>query len=124
MNKPAKIIASIAIAASVGAGIGACSSSGSSTPPNATQVLQSDGYTPLSNNLIPSGNLGQISQYASSFAWGDDSGGNVEAVAVILPQYQSAVQSSLSSANLPAGVTDSYNNGVLRLDGSEAAFGG
>jgi hypothetical protein len=122
-NTAVRFIAGATVAAAVGIGLGACSSG---SPATASQVLTGDGYTAMSNNLLPASDLAAITPYTTSLAYGTNSAGNIEIVMVVKPSELSTLQAGLNAevASLGSGVHDSVNGDVVRLSGPVSAFGG
>ena len=119
-----RLAALIAIVAILGGivGLSACSG-GSSTPQNATQILQSDGYTPSSafTSSLQGGLTGDTSVTSSQA--GTNSAGDVQAVVVFDNASDEATGaagvSSLASGN---GITSASNGDVLTLTGPLSAW--
>jgi hypothetical protein len=114
----------VAALAAVGvvAGLSACSG-GSSSPPNATQVLQSDGYTVSSayTSALQSGIDGN-SEVLSSIA-GTNSSGDIQGVVVFdSASDEQAGASALQSQYSDDGLIVASNGTVLTVTGSESTW--
>jgi hypothetical protein len=127
MNK--RIAGGVAIAAVLAGTVGgltACSS-GPSTPPNATQILQSDGYTPSAayTQSLQGGLDGGAGTVTSSEA-GTDNAGNIQAVVV----FDNAADAQAGNAGLSnagdtgfyTGITAKVSGDVLTVTGPVSAW--
>ena len=119
-----RLIALLAIVLSLGAviGLSACSGgSSSSTPQNATQILQSDGYTPSSAYTSAlQGGLGSTSGEVTSSQVGTN-GGNVQAVIV----FDNSTDEQAGAAGIQgqfSGLNSSSNGDVLTVTGPLTAW--
>jgi hypothetical protein len=121
-NRVTSAVAGLLLAAGVGAGLVACSS-GPSSPPTATQVLQSDGYTPSAafTSSLQNG-IGNSDGTITSSEAGTN-GGNVQAVVV----YDNASDASAGVSAVQSvvggdGITVTSNGDVLTATGSLSAW--
>jgi hypothetical protein len=124
-NRFTAAAAGVLLAVGVGAGLAACSSS--SSPPNATTVLQNDGYTPNSalDSALQSGldQGGSPTGISSSAAGLSSDGSSIELVIVVSSASEaSAVTTELNSEYASEGITTTSNGDVVTADGSYAAF--
>jgi len=113
-------IAAAALAVGLAGGIGACGSSGSS-PPNATQILQADGYTPSAayTSDFQTGLAGGDGKVTSSEA--GTQGDNVQVVIVLdnssdAGSVASGLQTQFSGLNITS------NGDVVTVTGSTSDF--
>lgn len=118
------ILGSVAVLGGTIGGLSACSgSSQSATPQNATQIIQSDGYTPSATfTQSLQGGLDSDSTVTSSQA-GTNSAGNVQAVVV----FDNAGDEQTGAAGVQSlvtgsGITAQSNGDVLTLTGPLAAW--
>jgi hypothetical protein len=115
------ILGAIAVLVGVLGGLAACS--GSSGPQNATQILQSDGYTPSSSFTSSlQGGLTGDSAVTSSQA-GTNNSGDVQAVVV----FDNASDEGTGAAGVQSlvsgsGITSASNGDVLTLTGPLSAW--
>jgi hypothetical protein len=116
-------LAAIAIGAGLAGLIGACGSSGSSGPPNATSILQSDGYTPsaayttaMQGGIASAGS--QAGQVSSSEA--GTNGDNIQGVIV----FDNSADASAAAAQSPSagGLTVAQNGDVVTITGNVTAW--
>jgi hypothetical protein len=119
-----RLIALIAILVVLGGvvGITACSG-GSSAPQNATQVLQSDGYTPSATytSALQSGlNSGGGTTEITSSEAGTNSAGDIQGV-VVFDNGADATAGATGAGSSP-GITVATNGSVVTLTGSESAW--
>jgi hypothetical protein len=117
------VLATGAVLAGTVGGLTACSS-GPSTPPNATQVLQSDGYTPSAayTSSLQSGLDGGNGEVTSSQA-GTNSAGDIQGVVVFDNAADaSAGQSALNSSGDATGLSVTTSGDVLTVTGSLSAW--
>lgn len=118
------ILGSVAVLGGTIGGLSACSgSSQSATPQNATQIIQSDGYTPSSTftQSLQSG-LDSDSTVTSSQA-GTNGAGDVQAVVVFDNAGDEATGASgVQSLVAGSGITSQSNGDVLTLTGPESAW--
>lgn len=122
-NRYFAIAASIAVVGGTIGGLTACSS-GPATPQNATQVLQSDGYTPSSTwtDALQSG-IGSTGGDITSSEAGTNSAGDIQAVVV----WNSASEASAGVTALNTqfgsdGITTVSNGDVLTATGPLSAW--
>jgi hypothetical protein len=124
------IIAAAAIAAA-GASSVALSACGSSGPANATSILQSNGYTPVSLSSLGGSASDLTSAFpagdVASFAVGDNSSGEYQFVVVTTPQGQTDIASTGDVSNeesqvAAAGGSMTYSGGVVTLTGTISQF--
>jgi hypothetical protein len=123
-----KIIAGTVSAMAVIAAVAACGSSG---PPNATSVLQSNGYTPVtSSSLSPSAlasSVGAGNVSSAAIGVSTSNGSEYQMVMVLTPaalsQGTPADITTMESQAASAGVKASLNGDVLTMTGTQAAFG-
>jgi hypothetical protein len=123
MNKRiTSILAAGAIAAGLVGGIGACGG-GSSSPPNATQILQSNGYTPSSDYTSDFQNgLGSGSSEVSSSEAGTN-GNNVQVV--IVADNAADASTAVSALNQQYGgdgLSVTQSGDVVTVTGSISTF--
>lgn len=118
------IIAGLAVIGGVIGGLTACSGSGSSGPPNATSVLQSDGYTYDSalTNAVQTQIGGAQSNAAdglSSIAVGSQ-GNNFQVIMV----FDNAAEASAGASGVGStpGITMSTSGDVVTATGTGTAF--
>ena len=123
-----RLFALIAIVLAIGGllgGLAACS--GSSGPQNATQILQSDGYTPNAafTNALSSGLNGGSGEVTSSQA-GTNSAGDIQAVVVFdNPADAQAGEQGVAQAGdtgFYTGITPVLHGDVLTLTGPSTAW--
>jgi hypothetical protein len=121
-NRVTAAVSGVLLAVGVGAGLAACSS-GPSSPPNATSVLQSDGYTPsaayttaMQGGIEQSGS--QASQITSSEA--GTNGDNIQGVLV----FDNSSDAATAAAQDPSagGITVAQNGDVVTITGNITAW--
>jgi hypothetical protein len=117
-NRVTAAVSGVIVAVGLGAGLAACSS-GPSTPANATQILQSDGYTPsaayttaMQGGISSAG--AQAGQITSSEA--GTNGDNIQGVLV----FDNASDAQTAAAQDPSagGITVAQNGDVVTITGS------
>jgi hypothetical protein len=116
------ILAVVLVALGTIAGLSACSGgSSSSTPQNATQILQSDGYTPSSAYTSAlQGGLGSTSGEVTSSQVGTN-GGNVQAVIV----FDNATDEQAGATGIQGqftGLNSASSGDVLTVTGPLTAW--
>jgi hypothetical protein len=121
-NRVTAAVSGVLVALGVGAGLAACSS-GPTTPPNATQVLQSDGYTPsaayttaMQGGIASSGS--QASQITSSEA--GTNGDNIQGVLVF--DNSSDASTAVAQDTSTPGITVAQNGDVVTITGSISSW--
>lgn len=122
-RKVLAILGCLAVVVSVIAGLSACSgSSQSATPPSATSVLSSDGYT-YDSSLTSQVQTGLGSEPGlSSLAVGEQ-GSNIQLVMVVTTASEaSAAASGVQSQYAGDGITVAANGDVITATGSLDAF--
>lgn len=122
-NRVTAATAGVLVALGLGAGLAACTSGGSSAPPTATQVLQSDGYTPsaayttaMQGGIASAGS--QAGQVTSSEA--GTNGDNIQGVIV----FDNSSDASTAAAQDPSagGITVAQNGDVVTITGSVSSW--
>jgi hypothetical protein len=90
----------------------------SSYSPSATSILQGNGYTQVS---LPSSDFSQISQYATSYAVGTNSDGDLQVVIVLKSGDAGEGNLVVSIANSD-GLTATENGDVLTITGTTSQW--
>jgi flagellar biosynthesis/type III secretory pathway M-ring protein FliF/YscJ len=90
----------------------------SSYSPSATSILQGNGYTQVS---LPSSDFSQISQYATSYAVGTNTDGDLQVVIVLKSQDTAEGNLVVSIANSD-GLTATENGDVLTITGTTSQW--
>jgi hypothetical protein len=120
----ASVLTAGAIAVGLAGGIGACSSSGSSSPPNATTILQNNGYTVSSDytSALQSG-IGSPSASGVSSSEAGTMGDNVQLVIVFDTSAEaSAGASAINDQYAVDGINTTSNGDVVTATGTVGAF--
>lgn len=120
------VVAVAALAAGLAGGIGACGG-GSSGPPSATSVLQSDGYTPNSSLTgdLQSGLGSDAASNVSSLQAGTQGSPPTSVQLVIVFTDSGSASTATSALNSQFGgdgITTSQNGDVVTATGSTSAF--
>jgi len=124
-NRVTATVGGVLLAAGVGAGLAACSS-GPSSPPNATQILQSDGYTPSAayTGALQSG-IGNSDGTVTSSQAGTE-GDNIQGVVVFDNSTDAAAGVSAlngsGSTGFYTGLTVAQNGDVVTVTGPVSAW--
>jgi hypothetical protein len=123
INRRTRAAAGVIAAIGLGAGLAACSS-GPSTPANATQILQSDGYTvSAAYTTALQGGLASANAPAgeiTSSVAGTNSAGDIQGVVVF--DNAADAQSGASGAGSSPGITVATNGDVVTLTGPVSAW--
>jgi hypothetical protein len=90
----------------------------SSYSPSATSILQGNGYTQVS---LPSSDFSQISQYATSYAVGTNSDGDLQVV-IVLKSQDTAEGNLVASIANSDGLTATENGDVLTITGTTSQW--
>lgn len=119
-----RILAGAVSAAAVIAAVTACGGGGASVPPNATSVLQSDGYTLLGGSAAEGSamlaSMGEAPSDVSSLAVGTN--GTDEQVVFVFFSPAKASAFTQGQTGTSGGITVAQNGDVVTATGSEAAF--
>jgi hypothetical protein len=118
-----RLIALIAVIFVLGGVIGLAACSGSSGPQNATQVLQSDGYTPSATytSALQGGlNSGGGTTEITSSQAGTNSSGDIQGVVVF--DNSADAQAGATGAGSSPGISVVTNGDVVTLTGPSAAW--
>jgi hypothetical protein len=102
----------------------ACGGGAAAGPPNATSVIQSDGYTPLGGSAAEGSamlaSMGEAPADVSSLAIGTN--GSDEQVVFVFFSSAKASAFTQGQTGTSGGITVAQNGDVVTATGSEAAF--